>query len=982
MNQTKSSPNVQLLESISDREREILALIARHHTNKEIAGTLNLALSTVKWYTKRIYGKLTVKGRREAVKRATELGILGTDQPESKPNNLPSTPTIFIGREEEVEEIVSLLIKDDIRLVTLHGPGGIGKTRLAIQAASKLVKLGDTVFPNGIWHVSLASLQNPDLIPQSIGNAIGYSYFDTHREHLQQIVDYFQGRNLLLILDNFEHLISIESTRLIAEIITHTPRIKILVTSRIRLNVEGEQLFPVGGLKTPRSNISLDMDWEAYSAIQLFVRCARRVQPKFEVNEQNLEPIIKVCQLVEGMPLGIELASSWLEILSPHEIAAEIIRSMDFLETNQTGATDRHRSIRAVFDSSWKLLSENERGAFLRLSVFVGSFSRDAAQNVSGASLQTLLRLANKSWLQQIEGGRFQLHELMRQYGEERLKADPSVWKEIKNRHADYFADFVAKQSERMKRPDQRIGAEAVKEEFDTNIRTAWDWLAAEQRWVEITDHMLTGLTQITKVDDRFQALLPWLQGARLAITNPSGGEHRLAFAILGACEVDIEIGSEIAAADYFDRLRYLWKLVSEHELDEAMGLWFALLASRVWRRNFVPDAQALLGKAIDRLREPGKEWELGWALLRSVNVWGVFLLEEDKIPEAEKKLMEVEKLFRKIGAPFEQGRIAQLRGDLAVRQYRPIAEVETHYQRAKDFYRALGEHFYISVSGLARYYLKYGETEKTFEILRDQQREYERVGNLVELADSLHWDSIQAVRYSSYDHAVTARQRCISLYKKLGYEEAYPANFAFNLYELGEVYRVFGETDKAIEAFECARVKFEQVQSAQGLVMEGLGFYQRSLGDMALQAGRYSEALDHFINYNELFMKEKHLWGIAQSHGKLALAYAYLGDPKAARAEMRESLTLSHSIGQFDLKLIALLAEPVCLIKEGKHEFAVELAAFIAHHPVSWNETKWQAQDILDWAAQDLPDKTVHAAVKRGEALELETVVKGLLTN
>jgi len=455
MKQTKSSQNIQLIESITDREQEILALMARHHTNKEIAGTLHLALNTVKWYTKQIYGKLAVKDRREAVKRATELGILGADQPGFKPNNLPSPPTIFIGREEEFEEILSLLTKDEIRLLTLHGPGGSGKTRLAIQAASKLVKLGDTVFPNGVWHVSLASLQKPELIPQFIGSAIGHAYFEKDREPLQQIVDYLQQRNLLLILDNFEHLISVESTRLIAKIIAHAPHIKILVTSRIRLNVQGEQLFPVGGLKTPQSDTSVYMDWEAFSAIELFIQCARRVQPKFEINEQNLELTIKICQLVEGMPLGIELASSWLEILSPHEIVAEIIRSLDFLDTNQTGATDRHRSIRAVFDSSWKLLSPEERDAFLRLSVFWGSFSHEAAQKVSGATLQTLLGLANKSWLERTEAGRFQLHELMRQYGEERLKANSDYWQEAKDIHATYYSNFVAEQSLKIQGPDQ-----------------------------------------------------------------------------------------------------------------------------------------------------------------------------------------------------------------------------------------------------------------------------------------------------------------------------------------------------------------------------------------------------------------------------------------------------------------------------------------------------------------------------------------------
>lgn len=902
-------------------------------------------------------------------------GILSNPSPRAL-LRLPGTSTPFIGRRPEVEQVKTLIQDPDHRLITLLGPGGTGKTRLSIQTASELVEM----FPEGVFFASLASIHSTNEISSAIAKALNFAFYSGEITHRQQVLAFLQEKKLLLILDNFEHLL--DATDFIAEILASASDVKLVVTTRARLNLPAEQLYLVGGMRIPEPMEveqwnDLETQAQAYSAIQLFLERVRRVQPGFELTQENIPFVVDICRLVQGMPLGLELAAAWMELLQPLEIAAEITRSLDFLETEQAGVPDRQRSLRSVFESSWKLLSENEREAFLRLCVFVGSFSREAAQEISGASLKILLGLANKSWLQQIEGGRFQLHELMRQYGEERLQEDDAIWRDAKNRHANYFADFVAKQSERMKGPDQRDGAEAVKEEFDTNIRAAWNWLAEEQRWVEITDHMLTGLTQVTKMDDRYHELLPWLRDVRLAMTNLSGGENSLAFAIIGTCEVDIEEVFNFAVADHLDRLHHLWKLVREHELAEAMGLWFVSLASYVWEIDLDPKAQTLLGKAFDRLHEAGKEWELGWALLRPVNVWNVYLLEEDKLLETEKILLEVEKIFRKVGAPFEQGQIAHFRGDLAIRQNRPINEVETHFQRAWDFYRALGEHFYFGMGGgLATYYFRDGEFTKGFALMRDQQREYERVGNMVALADSLHWESIHAVRYSIHDHAMVARQRCIAVWKKLGIDEAYPANFiAWNLYELGEIYRVIGETDKAIEQFDRARVEFERTQS-----MLGLGCYQRSQGDMALKTGNYSEALDHFKACNEYFLKENHPWSIAQSHGKLALAYAYQGDLGTARAEMQVSSGLSRTRGQFDLELIALLAELVCLAKEGKHEQAVVLAAFIAHHPLSWNETKSQAQQILDWAARDLPEETVRAAIEKGKALELEKVASQIL--
>jgi predicted ATPase len=215
------------------------------------------------------------------------------------------------------------------------------------------------------------------------------------------------------------------------------------------------------------------------------------------------------------MPLALELAAAWVELLTPNEIALEIARSLDFLETNQIGVPDRQHSIRAVFDSSWKLLSKEEQDAFMSLCVFEGSFSREAAQQVSKASLRTLLGLSNKSWLQQTNNGRFQLHELMCQYGEERLKADADDWQEAHNRHAEYFAHFVAEQSLRMQGPEQLDAMSAFENEFNTNIKATWDWMVSERRWNDLIENLLLGLFQFDRLSQKSIELLRWLRDTR-----------------------------------------------------------------------------------------------------------------------------------------------------------------------------------------------------------------------------------------------------------------------------------------------------------------------------------------------------------------------------------------------------------------------------------------------------------------------------------
>jgi len=962
------SPSIH--DKITEREREILVLIAAHHTNKEIAESLHLALSTVKWYTKQIFNKLTVNNRREAINQATALGLLETKSPNTViPNNIPVPLTPFVGRTREVGQLTQLLTKGETRLVTLHGAGGNGKTRLAIRAASVLVEAGAGQFPDGIWFVSLVTLSSPDAIPQFIARTLGHSFLDREMEPIRQLTNYLQKRRLLLILDNFEHLITTEGIKIITEMITQALHVKLLVTSRSRLKVYGEQIFQITGMQTPQEEIDEDLDWKNFNAIELFLQCARRIQQTFEINEENLASITQICQLVDGMPLGIELAATWIEVLSPTEIAEKIKCSLDFLQTNQAGLPERQSSIRAVFDSSWELLTNEERQTFLRLCVVVGDFSHEAAQKITGSSFTTLMGLANKSWLQQAGSGKFQLHDLMRQLGVEILQADPMAWQATKDNHAAYYADFVAEQSLKMRSPDQITGLIAIDDEFDSNITAAWDWLISQNRWDTVIQKMIQGLYHFATIVERMGNIFSWLREARLKIVKSHMGRiEQLGFAVLGTLEVHLEVESAAFDDSSRVRLKEIWKIVAEHHLAEEMGFWYVMLAGLVHAKNLDSGAKESLDEAIARMRTGGDLWALGMSLVIQANWWLEFNFDEDK-------LLEASQIFSELKIPYEQSFVADILVGLALQNRRDPTEIKDYIERSHQFYKELSAlnpkfNYLIYISSGPDSYFQIGEFEKGFAVYHEQQAFFERSGYTGwAWLHSLTWESLHASRYSSYDHARKTRERSLEVAKESGIQSF----IAWNIYELGEVYRVFGSQPKALELYRQAHLGFDKLK-----VSLGLGYCHRAFGDIAIQNFQYADALEEHHKFLNYAVDDNHLWSISQAHGKLALAYAYLKNLEQSRSELQITLNQMRDWGnQTDLMLNTLLAEPVCLINQGKFDEAVSLLWFILSHRLGWNETKRHARLLLGEASSPLSSKEIEKAKKRGEKMVLEEVIK-----
>ncbi|MFZ5883414.1 MAG: tetratricopeptide repeat protein [Chloroflexota bacterium] len=410
------------------------------------------------------------------------LGRLRASQPDSHPasspfkpapHHLPLPPSPLLGRDPELAAMERIFNDPQCRLLTLTGIGGIGKTRLAIEFASR--QRGR--FPDGVHFVPLVSVNAAESIVPAVAEALEFS-FSGPADLKEQLIGHMSSamkQSALLVLDNLEHLIaqSAEAVELVSELLERIPSLKILATSRERLNLHGEWTYELHGLPVPPVEFADKLD--EYSAAVLFLQRARHIQPDFEVGEAERLEVARICRLVEGVPLAIELAAAWVGMLTCGEIAREIEANVDFLAASMRDLPERHRSLRASFDHSWKLLSDTERGTLSRLSIFHGGFDRRAAEKVAGASLPLLASLVSKSLVKRTEAGHYSLHEAIRQFAFSHLEEDEPCCRQTCDRHSEHYLAFAADHESKLKSGLQQSAMREMTAELD-NLRTAWDW--------------------------------------------------------------------------------------------------------------------------------------------------------------------------------------------------------------------------------------------------------------------------------------------------------------------------------------------------------------------------------------------------------------------------------------------------------------------------------------------------------------------------
>ena len=401
----------------------------------------------------------------------------------------PVTATPFFGREEELHHIHTLLIESDCRLLTLVGLGGAGKTRLAQAMAQSLSQTGLRHFLHGIVFVSLAGVDSIDMLPVEITKVLKLE-LRGQAPLLEQLLHYLEKRELLIILDNFEQLV--EEALYLNTLLTHCPRLKLLVTSREPLYLQIEWQLDVQGLAYPPHHRL--PQWDNFAAIRLFTQTITQLSLDPTQVWAEARAVTQLCRLVAGMPLALKMAAAWLRQMTMPEIVTQVKHNLDILRANWRDVPPRQRSIRAVLDHTWAMLPPETREVATALAVFRGGFTLTAAHTVTQADETILTQLQHWGLLSQGDHKRYEMHEMVRQYALEQLL--PETLDAYQQKHAIYYSQDVQQQYPHFYGPHHQTTVDALTSEND-NQRAAWRWLIQQIEEEKHTPLLLTLLPQI-----------------------------------------------------------------------------------------------------------------------------------------------------------------------------------------------------------------------------------------------------------------------------------------------------------------------------------------------------------------------------------------------------------------------------------------------------------------------------------------------------
>jgi predicted ATPase/transcriptional regulator with XRE-family HTH domain len=568
-------------------------------------------------------------------------GIEPDSAPKQNPGNLPISPTSLIGREHELNVITKQLREPACRLLTLTGPGGIGKTRLSIEVGREL----ESEFADGVYLISLGSIGITETIIPTIADVLGLG-FSGPADSMVQLANFLRTKEILLIIDNMEHLL--EGGSLLGEILQQTQQVKMLVTSREPLRLQWEWLFEVQGLPLPEET---DADLENNSVIQLFIQRARQTSQNFSLESEDVAAILRICKMVGGLPLAIELAASWVRMLSCREIAQELEKSLDFLETKKLDVPQRHRSIKTVFDHSWTLLTDEERDLLKKLSVFQGGFTREAAISATGTSLSLLSSLVDKSLLRHSKNpDRYDVHELIRQYTFAQLQFDAAEEELASLKYAVYYSDWIASLEAPFKSPKQPQTSQMIRAET-CNWHCSWHWAVNNQRldllkkmipclnwYFEVHGYYDEGISAFKAAVDEFRA-----KGAPASLKSD---EEKSAFAFLldslgwfEARKGNLEPGILLLA----ESLEIARETNNTEVLYYIYGNWgyLSLMKGEVAEAGRLTMESLNYGKALSP-----------WHTAIPISVLGIVSYQQGNVEEAYHQLTESLNIWRTVGDP------------------------------------------------------------------------------------------------------------------------------------------------------------------------------------------------------------------------------------------------------------------------------------------------------------------------------------------
>jgi predicted ATPase/class 3 adenylate cyclase len=646
-------------------------------------------------------------------------------------HNLPVQLTSFIGREKEMAEIKRSILTH--RLVTLTGVGGTGKTRLALQVAAELLDQ----FPDGTWFVELASITDPELIPQSILSTIGIP--EQPGMTIQQLlVDYLRGKRLLLVLDNCEHLIE-ASAKEVDALLGVAHDLKIVATSREALGIRGELIWQVPSLSLPDSEQLREIEQlSQYEAVQLFIERATLVQPQFLVTNDNAPAVAQICTRLDGIPLAIELAAARVRTMNVDQISQRLDDRFRLLTGGSRTALERHQTLRATVDWSYTLLSAGEKFLLCRLSVFVGSWTLEAAEQVcagqntvlSGKAaskddifsydvLDLLTRLVEKS-LVILDGSRYRMLETTRQYAREKL-FESEEGEILRDQHLAYFLGLAEQADHEIHGSDQVSWMDHLDAELD-NFRAALEWgLSTSQTGKLLRLFAALGWTWLVRWSPSESR--GWLDKIR---SLPDIVDHPSTYAQI----LNIAVHQEWILAN-FEEARSLakesqaiWlKLGIDGECGLAEALY--LIGMIVMSEGNYDEGISCFEQSFELYQKYGDKWGMAFTRFLSGNL----LMERDEDDLALTWMNQSIDFFHELGDPWGQARASQRLGELFLKQ--------GSFEKARDFFEQHlrldeGLHFKSGIAvalsnlgSLYRYQGEFDQAEQYYEKSLSMSREY-----------------------------------------------------------------------------------------------------------------------------------------------------------------------------------------------------------------------------------------------------------------
>jgi len=939
-------------------------------------------------------------------------------------HNLPRQPTPFVGRAPEIVEITALLRDPDCRLLTLLGPGGMGKTRLSIESSEQVAD----DFTHGVRFVALADVDAPEFMVTAVAESLKLT-LNGDDDPQEQLRNYVRDKEMLLVMDNFEHLL--DGADLVSDLLADAPRLKVLATSRETLNLWEEWVQPVQGMRYPEDPNNIT-DIDAFSAIKLFAERARRMRRGFSL-EEELPYVVQICDLVEGMPLGIELAATWLRTLSPQQIVHEMEKSIDFLATSMRNIAPRHRSIRAVFDYSWNLLTPDEQAALPKLSIFRGGFDRQAADAVADASLITLTGLVEKSLLHEVADEvadtkshaklRYGMHELLKQYAAEKLAADEEITAVTEQKYAAHYALFLHNMRNRIHSPKIKQYFETITADLE-NIRAAWAWSVAHvgdaSEAVVYLGQSANVITTFYAPQGFFREGIGLYEQAILALEE-MGDKRPFTNAIIG--KIAGLQGILYRAIDHIELSRQriekavaLLTAVNEtNELDAETTLFlqqdlatFIAYNSFFVRRSQSNEAGLAMAHESIALSE---KIEYTWGKLIGLN----FLASHIDDPQEKKKLLRQHlKMSREVGDPMSTGLSiinyasyadtpdeAEVLLQEAVQLYQQTenrtglawaymnlgnrALEAGKYRRAKSYNRKSWQIFadvgarqdlFWPIWGVVQASWAMGDLKEVNQLLEETLELMREWGDLEKIIRALHFQAIFKLELDDFKRASRNYKEAVAILPGI----KSPLQRAEALDSLGNMALLLGKYNQAREHFSTNVNQFHEAGNLSGAAwaLRNLGIISYRLGDYDAATEKYKESLALHEQVSDSWAEVTLLTDLGQA------AYA-AGSPDEAGALYKKALTRSFRDWFGAAKLVTAVEWSALLMSQGEKERALEYLTIIRQSngfapPSVSKRDRDKAARLQAELKDSLPITAVAAATTRAHSRTPDDVVRELL--